>query len=202
MMELEKFDDINVSNVINTRVKSHQDIVDVFEHFVKVGKAEFNKVCKDCECMGNRLGDLEKEVSFCKRNCDVTKQFLNQLQKRPSHHNINVMPLPSPLVEHDDLRFNDFFTIGCCPFCGLGFAHMWVGKLASCKHMYRSWCVVMHYSSLLKCIHLGCEEEMNDVWSSFVKIIRPDILVVLKPKLKAPRPKLVPKHYTIISLKV
>jgi uncharacterized membrane protein YjjP (DUF1212 family) len=67
-------------------------------------------------------------VSFCKQNCNVTKQFLSQLQKRPSHHNINVMPLPSPLVEHDDLRFNDFFTIGHCAFCSLGFAPMGQGN--------------------------------------------------------------------------
>jgi hypothetical protein len=79
MMELEKFDDPKVSNVINIKVKSQQDIVDVFEHFAKVGKAEINKVCKDCECIGSRLGDLEKEASFCKRNRNVVKQFLGQL---------------------------------------------------------------------------------------------------------------------------
>jgi hypothetical protein len=60
MMELEKFNDTNVSNVINVKVKSHQDIVDVFERFAKVGKAKFDKVCKDCECLGNRIGDLER----------------------------------------------------------------------------------------------------------------------------------------------
>jgi hypothetical protein len=78
-MELEKFDYPKVSNVINIKVKSQQDIVDVFEHFAKAGKAVINKVCKDCECIGSRLSDLEKEVNFCKRNHDVVKQFLSEL---------------------------------------------------------------------------------------------------------------------------
>jgi hypothetical protein len=43
---------------------------------------------------------------------------------------------------------------------------------------------------------------MHNAWSSSVEIVRLGILVVLEPKLKAPRPKLLPKHYMIIFLKV
>ncbi len=112
------------------------------------------------------------------------------------------MPLPSPLIEHDDLRFNDFLTIGRCPFCGLGFTPMWARKLASCKHMYHYWCVIIHFNSLSKCIHLGYEEEMHNAWWSFIRIIKLGTLVVSKPKLKAPGPKLLLEHYMITSLKV
>jgi hypothetical protein len=49
---------------------------------------------------------------------------------------------------------------------------------------------------------LGCEEEMHNAWWSFVGIIKLGTLVVSEPKLKAPRPKLLPKHYMITFLKV
>ncbi len=44
-MELEKFDDLKVSNVINVKVKLQQDIVDVFECFAKTSTSRNQPKC-------------------------------------------------------------------------------------------------------------------------------------------------------------
>jgi hypothetical protein len=45
MMELEKFDDLKVSNVINVKVKLQQDIVNVFECFAKTSTSKNQPKC-------------------------------------------------------------------------------------------------------------------------------------------------------------
>jgi hypothetical protein len=74
------------------------------------------------------------------------------------------MPLTSHLVEHDNLRFSEFSTIGHCPFCGLGNA------VSILQAQYHAWCVIVHFSNSFKCMHLGCEEKMHDAWWSFIGI--------------------------------
>jgi hypothetical protein len=75
-----------------------------------------------------------------------------------------VCHLLTNLVEKNDIGFQECLTVERCPHCGLRFTLMWVGKLASCKHFYHCWCVTIHFSSFSKCIKVGCEEKMHEMW--------------------------------------
>jgi len=46
------------------------------------------------------------------------------------------MPLPTNLVEKNDVRFQECLMVEHCPYSRLGFAPMWACKLAYCKHLY------------------------------------------------------------------
>jgi hypothetical protein len=81
-----------------------------------------------------------------------------------------------------------------CPYYGLRFSPVWVGKLASCKHLYHCWCALLHFNISLKCIHPTCEEEMHESWWSCVGIAKPRTIMVVEPILKTSRPKL-PRHF-------
>jgi hypothetical protein len=75
--------------------------------------------------------------------------------------------LPSQLVALDEVGFQYCLIVEWCPLCGLGFAVVWIGKLAPCKHFYHCWCVIVHFNTLEKCIKLGREEYMHGgLWSS------------------------------------
>jgi hypothetical protein len=80
------------------------------------------------------------------------------------------MPLPTNLVEKNDVGLQECFMVECCPYCGLGFTPMWAVKLAFCKHFYHCWCVAVHFSSYSKCIKAKCEEEMHEMWWSSTRI--------------------------------
>jgi hypothetical protein len=75
-----------------------------------------------------------------------------------------VCHLPTNLVEKNDVGSQECFMVECCPYCGLGFTPMWVGKLAFCKHVYHCWCATVHLNSFSKCIKVGCEEKMHEMW--------------------------------------
>jgi hypothetical protein len=59
-----------------------------------------------------------------------------------NHQSGSVMPLPTSCVECNEIGFQECFIIEQCPFYGLGFSHVWLGKLASCKHLYHYWCAI------------------------------------------------------------
>jgi hypothetical protein len=80
------------------------------------------------------------------------------------------MPLFTNLVEKNVVGFQECFMVGCCPYCGLGFAPMWACKLASYKHFYHCWHATIHFNSCSKCIKARCEKEMHEMWWSFAGI--------------------------------
>ncbi len=90
---------------------------------------------------------FEHKIELCEWNCGVTSEFLSKFERGIlGHQSDNVMPLPSHFVECNDVGFKECFLIDQCPYCGLGFLLMWVGKIASCKHIYHYWCVV-HFNT-------------------------------------------------------
>ncbi len=84
-----------------------------------------------------------------------------------------------------------------CPFCGLGFAPMWVGKMTSCKHVYIIVGVNIHFNILFKCIQPSCKEDMHEAWWKSLEINKPSTIVILDhilPKDFGSRPKFLPFH--------
>ncbi len=112
------------------------------------------------------------------------------------------MSLPSILVERKDVGFERCLMIQCCPFYGLEFSLMWVGKITSYKHVCHCWCVSIHFSTSSKCIQPSCREDMHETWwksSGMNKLgtivildhapckdfgSRPEFLPLQKPKTK------------------
>jgi hypothetical protein len=115
-------------------------------------------------------------------------------QGQLGHHSGNFMSLTSILIDHNEVGFKECIVIKQCPFYRLGFPDVWVGKLASYKHLYHYWCALLHFSFSSKCIHLTCEKEMHKSWWSCVGIAKPRTIMVAKPILETSRPKL-PKHF-------
>ncbi len=101
----------------------------------------------------------------------------------------NVMPLFSSIVEHNEIGFQKCFMIEQCPFCGLGFSHVWVGRLVFYKHLYHYCCAITHFNISSKCIRRNCEEELHNAWWSYIKITKPEMIVVAKLTLRTLKPK-------------
>lgn len=104
--------------------------------------------------MNNNLFSLEQKVIFCKRSCDVAKEFFAKFQHTFGFQINSVVALPSHLVQVNDLGFKECLMIKCCPYYGLGFSPLWSRTIASCKHLYHCWCVDIHFCTSSKCIHL------------------------------------------------
>jgi hypothetical protein len=61
--------------------------------------------------------------------------------------------------------------------------------------MYHCWCTIVHFRSSSKCIHMSCEEEMDDVQWNIANIKKLNILIIFESKLKVLRSNLLPKLY-------
>lgn len=142
VLELDKLDKIEGGREeLQKKVKGLQKKIEYQKCQIKdyceiaeEGKVAFEKVCQDCEILSNRVLGEEKKIFLAKQNHDVARMLSSNIQKGLSRQNIVAT---SPLSLVDKLRFQEFLFIGLCPFCGLGFAPLWVGKITSCKHVYR-----------------------------------------------------------------
>ncbi len=94
---------------------------------------EFEKVCQNYKILNNMVLGEAKKVFLVKRTCDVAKTLSSNFQKNLSCQNL-VAALPSNLA--DKLGFEKSLLIGLCPFYGLGFAPLQVGKITFYKHVY------------------------------------------------------------------
>ncbi len=66
----------------------------------------------------------KRRFFFANRNFHVARILPSNFQRGLSYQNL-VAALPSNLV--DTLGLEESLLIGLCPFCGLGFAPLWVG---------------------------------------------------------------------------
>jgi hypothetical protein len=57
-------------------------------------------------------------------------------------------------------KISIFLSVTHCPFCHQGFEPTWDNKSASCKHLYHSWCALIHFFRSSKCLLKDCQEEM------------------------------------------
>jgi hypothetical protein len=107
--------------------------IEDYHELVEKGKVEFKRICQNFENLNNRVLGGKIKVFFAKRNCNVIRTLYSNFWKRLSYQNL-VATLLSNLV--NKLRFEKPLLIGLCPFCGLGFTPLWVGKITSCKHVF------------------------------------------------------------------
>jgi hypothetical protein len=107
-----------------------------------------------------------------------------------------LMPLPSQLVECNEIGFNECFK-RAMHVLWVGF-FTYLGRKACFLQAFVSlFCTLIHFSTLSKCIHLNCSEKMRDSWWSCVRITKPETIMVVEPSmLKTSRPEL-PNHFII-----
>ncbi len=173
-------------------MESKQALVKTFQTFATERIVEFECVCKDNEQLSNRLFVTKHKLIVYRQNCDATKFLLFKFSKGVRHQSIAVA-LPSNLVSNNNVRFQDCLMVERCPFCGFGFAPMWVGQLVSCKHFYHCWCDVVYFNISKKCIKPRCQEEMHESWWNYVGIQKPWMFPILNFKFNSRSKNFPPK---------
>ncbi len=133
--------------------------IEDYNELAKEGKVEFERVCKYFVILNNKVLGEEFLFIFVNRNHDVIRPLYSNFQRSLFCQDL-IATLFSNLV--NKLGFEEPLLIGLCPFCGLGFTPLWVGKIISCKHVYHCWCVDLCFSNSTKWIQIGCVEDMHE----------------------------------------
>jgi len=77
---------------------------------VQEGEGEYEQVCKNLELQGSRLLSFEHKVELCKWNRSPANEFLSKFERGVlGHQNDSIMPLPSHLIERNDVGFKKCF---------------------------------------------------------------------------------------------
>jgi hypothetical protein len=139
------------------KIEAKKSILKVFRGLANSGVSTYEKVCKELEVTNNVLYAMEGKFLISQRNDNIAWSLLSRVQKGLVTFTCN--PLPCALVESNEPMC---VWVEHCPFCGLGFQPLWARLIASCKHVYHSWCAFVHFNQSRKCIHNFCGEEMHE----------------------------------------
>lgn len=131
-------------------------------------KRELPKVKQNTQAF-EKSATINKEVKEAREHFENLEQQLCALEThiRAIEHGkggflMNHKPLLSLGIglnldeQLDDEYVVHSMKVTVCAFCGGKFPPAWECHLATCMHMYHSWCVVAHFSISMKCLVKVC----------------------------------------------
>lgn len=116
------------------KIEAKKGVLKVFQGLVDARVLAYELFWKESKVTWNVLYALEgRRVIVFQQNDNVVWSLLNTIQK--GLVNYACIRLPCVLVENNEPRC---VWVEHCPFFGLGFQPLWVGPIASCKHVYHN----------------------------------------------------------------
>lgn len=100
------------------QVESQKALVNAFPTFANDGVKECERVYEDFKRIGSRLFTLDYKIIITKRNQDGARSLFSSIQSGLGWRNV-CLPLPTNLVEKNDVRFQECLMVERCPYCGL-----------------------------------------------------------------------------------
>ncbi len=150
----------------------------------------YEKLNKASNKEGGVLYVLEGKWVVLQQNINVAQSLFSRVQRGL----VTSACIPLPFVDLEISNEPSCLWVENYPYCGLGFKLLWVGQIASCKHVYHGWWAFVHFSKFAKCIDDLCGEEMHEGWWISIGIIKLGTRTTLEPRKHTTVKKIVGGH--------
>jgi len=95
----------------------------------------YEKLSKASNKEGGVMYVLEGKWVILQRNVNVAQSLFSRVQRGL----VTSACIPLLFVDLEISNEPSCLWVENYPFCGLGFKLLWVGQIASCKHVYHGW---------------------------------------------------------------